>query len=474
MLQLPVMKNRAALLILYLLTAASASCMEISLYEAERLALSSSSEIRNAGEQLALAALKNNLDLRSFLPSLSVNFSSGRQININAPDSDSVRMEINLTQPVFDGGRTFKMRELTEIQLGIQAAALEQQAEQIRDRIWQLFYSLLLNREKLKLQRELLELTVNQLTVAFKKLQLGKLTELDYLEATIEVQNMEIDILDTESSERTLVQDFSLATGFDPWHFESDPLTLDGKLEREYEGMPLWTDDYPYYTEKAFLENNSLRQKLVELNQKRTEYALLKTGFIPRISIDSSFYVQGTKLPMQEPGFSLSLVIDFPWSKMPSNVTAGGGMQSDNQISGSISNGLEILPSLDYMVNEKAAAHKLKQSSQALSDQRQALERQIRTMLEQLEHERLRMTIRRNTQSLREKRLQILETRSRMGEVSELDLLQVRIDFYQEEIGIREAVLSLMKGEREFEKLLGAEFGSLSGLADTIFYKDSR
>ncbi|HAK46236.1 MAG TPA: hypothetical protein DCO79_10015 [Spirochaeta sp.] len=465
------MLRRLLPLIILAVSVLPISAVDISLEYAQRLAVQSSPQLRAAREQLELAALKHDLDIRAFLPTVSLSFSSGAQVNTGASDSDSLQFELGLNQPLFDGGRTFIARELTEIELELQAVLFEQQVEELRDGIWQLFYSLLLNREKMELQKELLDISIEQLEIAAAKYKLGKMTELDYLEASIEVQNMELDILDTESSERNLVQDFAAAMGFDPWYFEEVPLNLVGSLNREYEGLNLWTDDYLFYTEKALYDNAELKQQRVELNKADTQLDVIKASWIPTISLDSSFYVQGDGFPMQEPGFTFSIVADFPWSVMPSSVNAGGGARS-NQVSGSSGANVDILPSMDFIVNERSAELNLRQTSESVSLGRKTIERQIRTSLEQLEHNRLRINIQRHTQLLSQKRLVILEARSRMGEVQELELLEARIEYYEEEITIRESVLSLMMSEREFEKLIGANFGMLEELSNEIYYKD--
>lgn len=473
------LKNRILPLLILLLPTAGFG-LELSLPAAERLAIESSPEIRNAREQISLAALKNQLDLRNFLPSIDLSYSSSRQTNFYAEDSDSIQLGIDISQPLFDGGRTLKSRKLTEIQLGLQASSLELQIEQLRNQVWKLYFSLLMNREKLKLQRELLEISIQQLSIALRKYEMGALTELDYLEAAVEVRNIEIEIFDTENSEQQLCQDLAVIMGFDPRHFAENPLKLTGSIKREYPGAPLWADDYRAWVEISMDRNLELKQQQASLHQLKAEYDVLQTSFIPTVSLAASLYVQGTAFPLQQPGCSFSLQLDFPYDPLPSDISLGGGLQGSTQYSTSSGGNAELLPALDFVVNQKNAELKLKQSSEALEDAETALERSIRTALEQLEYNRLKMTLRRSTQDLQKKRLVILETRNKMGEIKELDLLQQRIDFYQEEISIMQGVLELMQFEREFEKLLGIGLGQLDQLSviihgnANIFSKDGR
>ena len=85
-----------------------------------------------------------------------------------------------------------------------------------------------------------------------------------------------------------------------------------------------------------------------------------------------------------------------------------------------------------------------------------------------LEHQRIKINIMRETQSLLKRKLIILETRSRMGEVRELDLLQARISFCGEEISILDYVLELMKAERDFAGLTGLSSAELQSVSETL------
>lgn len=461
------MKNQILLLIFFL-SPCTVFPTEIDLRTAERLALESSKQIINIRGQIELAVLNNKLDLRNFLPSLDINYSSGRQVNLYSADSDTIQLGFNISQPVFDGGRALKKLNLSEIQIGLQASNLKLQIEGLRDNVWQLFYGLLLNKEKLLLQKELLEISIEQLTIASRKLQMGALTELDYLEAAVEVQNLELDILDTQAEEDTYTKDFAVLLGFDHRYFEDNPLKLTGTIEREYPGMQLWEDNYKTYEGIAAVENLELNQKEAELYRLKTEYDIMQTSFIPNISLVASFYLRGTRFPLQEPGSSCSLKFEFPFVAMPAGINIGLSTDSGQQISSSAGSNASIFPDSGFIVDQKTSELNLQQASEDLKDSITALSRSIRSSLKQLEHMRLRMTIRRNTQDLLKRRLQIIETRSSMGEVSELDLMKARIDFYEEEISIREGVLELLNSERKFEKLIGADFGELRMLSNSI------
>ncbi len=463
------MKNRL-FVILFFTSAVAVYSTGIDLDTAERLALESSKELIHAREQIELAALQNKLDIRSFLPSFDLSYSSGRQANLHSGDSESIQLGLSITQPLFNGGRGLEGLRLADVRLRMQAASLENSMEELRDSVWGFFYGLLLNEQKMDLQKELLDISVKQLSVTAKKYEMGTLTELDYLEAAIEVREMELDIMDTETETEGLMQDFAVLLGFDHLFFEKNPLELKGSLDREYQGLQLWENDHSIWLQTAATANLKLRGKRIELEQIRTEYELSKRAYIPSISLEVNLVISGTDFPLQQPGGSVSLNFGFPFSPAPSEIGMGGGFQGNDQISRSGSADVSLLPDPGFIADGKSAKLQLRQAAEELESAVTSLNRSVRTALKELEHMRLRLTVRRSTQELQNKRLKILETRNTMGEVTEADLLEARIEFYSGEIGILEEVMELMQTERAFEKLTGTGFGKLEHLCSSIHY----
>ena len=455
-------------MLLAIIPVAAASPVEIDLNTAERLALESSAGIMNAREQIQLAILQNKLNLRGFLPSLDISFNSNRIVKLHSADSNSLQLGFNISQPIFDGGRSLEALRLAEIQLNLQSAALENSIEELRDTVWQLFHGILLNKEKFKLQKELLEISIEQLIVTAKKYEMGALTELDYLEAAIEVREMELDIMETETEAEGLTQDFAALLGFDYHFFEEDPLELSGSLDREYRGLQLWAEDREMWEQIALNDNLELKGKRVELEQIKTEYEISKRAFIPSISLKANLSFSGSRFPLQEPGGSLSLGFDFPNKPAPAGLTIGSGFRDSEQISRSGGSELSVLPELGFIVDEETAKLQLRQTAESIENAETALSRNIRNSLKLLEQRRLRISVLRKTQELQRKRLEILEKRNALGEVTESELLRARVEYYGRETDLLEDVMELIQSERAFEKLIGTEFGGLEEISNNI------
>ena len=326
---------------------------EIDISEAESLALEASNEIRRAAEQIAISSFATELALRAYLPQLKVNYSRSRQTDYYAPDSDVFQFGAAISQPVFNGGRNLKTAALNNINSALSITALEEQKRQLKDQVFQLFYGILLNREKLSIQRELLELSNTRMEITERKHLLGAVTELDCIEASIEIQNIRLEILDTEYSMKIQVRDFSILTGHPLRFCEENPQELKGSVDRNYSGLKLQTADSSFYNAMAQKNNINIRRMEAELIKRRTELDISNSAFLPIVSLEAALNIRGTKLPLQEPGCSVSLQFDFPEFPAPLTFTNAAGIQDRNCLSLSTASEIDILPDFNFLVTKK-------------------------------------------------------------------------------------------------------------------------
>ena len=432
------------------------------------MAVETSSLIRSSRNSLELAVLGRGLSYRDFLPVIKFTYSDSRQINTFAPDSDSLRLGVNLSQPLFNGGRTLKSLESGDAGIETAKAALEESIRKVSDESWRLYHELLLTSEKLGLQRELLGISRRQLEVAEEKLSMGIITELDHLESLIEISNLETEILDTENDLRSRSDDFTALIGLEPGFAASEELNLTGSIDREYPGLRLFIEDRPHYASLGRRRNPDLQRMRLELKQLKSKLEIIQCSWIPRLSLETSLSAGGGSFPLQHPDCSFSLKIDFPFSPLPSDITAGGGMRSERQNSSVVSGGVGILPDASFILDEKSAALRLRQAAESLAERQLSLEQDIASALEDLDHLRRRLGNSRETLKLLERRLILMETMNSIGEITELELLDARTRYFEQEISIREAVFELLLHERKFERLTGLDPGELQNISVKI------
>ena len=454
--------------ILFILAVLPARGLSFDLYEAESMALSSSMAIRGMKEEFDLASVNRKLGIRAFLPQLKIRYTDSYSRVLYGEDSESLGLVLDISQRVFDGGRAAAGRELSALQLELLSAAMDKAVETLSDRVRQVFCELLLYREKLKLQKELYRISLDQVRITRRRMELGSITEIDYLDALMNLREQEIGILETGSGKKTLEKDFMFLLGLDTRLLEAEELVLRGSVDRDYPGLPLGERERGFYEARALSCNLDLKKQESEILQARTRRRLVMDSYIPVIGVELSVSFSGDQLPLHQPGYSAGVVIDFPYEILPSSGRATGASRDRFTDTSTLSLETAILPDISFTGDRRTADLALKRELASLDEMRKQIIHQTSSLLETLEQRRLRLDLMREKQELLKRKLEVLEARNKLGEVLELVLLEARSEYYEGEIGLREAVLDLLTGERELEKLLGLGTGELSSLAEGV------
>ncbi|MDC7226717.1 MAG: TolC family protein [Spirochaetales bacterium] len=462
------MSNSFFLLIVFCFGAAASWSLELNLSEAQRMAEAASEDLRNTSQSLKLSTGGLNWAAAGLLPDVSLSMNATAATVLHSPDSRSLQFALNVSQPVFNGGRSSRTRLINELNNQIQITDLNSRQRELQNSIWTLYFNLLLNREKRLLNEELMKFSAEQLKIVREKYRMGSLTELDYLEAAVDVRNMELDLLCTLNEGFEMTCDFAVMTGFEPWYFDFEPLILTDEIDGVYTGLPLMDEDSPVWTRLALVNNSSINTSRLELHRNTIEYRDMKSFILPDIVIETSLYLNGEGLPLQDAGMTISLGFSFPDAPLPASLESGGSLNPGKQHSGTGSASISLIPESDWSQSLEAARNQLIQQEAELDSASIELEHSVHSLLIQLENKRKGLEIIRATHELKKKRLSILEKRTEIGEIKEQELLQARMEYYSDEIAFKESIVELMSIEQEFETLTGCGFGELPQLCRAV------
>ncbi|MBN2049762.1 MAG: TolC family protein [Spirochaetales bacterium] len=462
------LRNPVLLSILLLFSRVLSPGLEVDLGEAESLALSSSADLRHGREQLRLATLNRTLDIRAFLPQVALRYSDRYHRVLHGEDSESYSLVFDIRQPLFDGGRSHSARKLSAVQLELQAASLDAAIETVKDTLWRSFHQLLLTGEELRLQRELYDLSSEELKITRLKQELGSITEIDYLDAMMNLQGQEIGILETESRKKTQETAFLFLLGLDSRLTEDEELILRGDIDRQYPGLALSPEDRRIYEETALARNLDLRKQSAAILQAYSQRRLTRTSFIPAVNLEVSVSFSGDRLPMQDTGYSAGISLEVPWDPFPLSGSSELSVQGEHTRSNGLAGETSILPDIAYIGNYRTAELQLSRELSALEEMKKEISHNLSALLETHRQRRLALDLLRQRQELQKRKLQILEARNNLGEVPELTLLEARTDYYEGEISLGESVLDLLLCERELEQLLGLGIGELTHLVPRV------
>ncbi len=454
--------NYSYLWLVFFLFSFRLSALELTLAEAEIIAINNSFQLQNIQQSMAVTQLSHQLSLREFLPQISFTYNNSRQVRYNSTDTDSIQLGMTVNQPLFNGGRTLIQRELSSIQLSIQSAGFEKQVEEIMDQVWQLYYQVMIYQKKLKLQKELLELSQNQLIITSKRFDLGNITEIDLIESRIEVQGLEIEISSTRNAYQQLSSQFNKILGMDL----KTELVLYPDIDPDYPGLPLDENHKDFFYNISLENNLDLKNARFELQKSKAQYNIATTSFVPKVSLEGSVNFSGESFPLQRPTFSAKLNIEFPFKAIPVTTSIALSTSGKEEYSNNKNFSVTPLNDLSFLVDRKSATIQIHQNLQKEIMLKDNLLFSIEQQLLDLKQKRSALKLNRMAYELQEQKLSILEAKNRLGEVKEIDLLKGNIEFYNQGIAIWEAILELLLSERSLEKTLGLSLGRLKEIKE--------
>ncbi len=443
-------------------TLATAQPAAITLAEAERRALASSTALRILALRVRAASRGYTLSLRRFLPSVSLGASSDRQVTLAAPDSSQVRWTMSLVQPLFDAGRSIAARRLSAVELAIGEREAAAQREQVVDEVRTRFVRLLVARRKLAIQEDSLESAQAQLTLARVELGLGSLREVDVLETELEAVAVELDLQETRAGLEEEEYAFKRLLGMDP----GAPLALEGTVDPSYAGIVPGADSAAM--QRLALEaSREIDSQRLAVNRSLEELKALGRWFLPDISLQVDLALSGTRYPLQSPQASATLTVSFPWPAAPLQLTASGGSIPRTQSQASLAASVPVLEDPGAAVNVALARAAWESGALALADLEREVAFQVTVRASALERQRAALALRRRRLEMEERTTAILARQLDLGEARRLDYVRAETSLARSRAAQLESVLALQEAERAFEQLLGLPRGGLATLEDS-------
>ena len=455
-------RHTAAALVLYVFVYAAPLSGEeyvLTRREAVQLGTARSIELETAAQLLAVRRRKYRLSLRNYLPRLELGLSFDDSVTVGGPDSRSKRVTASLIQPLYNGGVFQFSRNIEESEIRIDQYRLSLQRTSLADTIWDACSEILILERKYEIQKKLLSLSETELSVYGARQKLGIVSELELVERELQAQSMKITAAETEiqltAAYHKLKSLLELPAGAG--------LRIADAIESGYRGIDLKTPP-DSYVQLARRNNPELILNRYSLNKEEKAAALAKKNRLPAVSVEAAVFVEGEKLPLQIPGFSIQFHIDFSHPSHPGKLTGSIGKTGPRRAS----RGFHIQSS--PLENVSAATEQMERNINLRLQRKQArqLEADVAFAAEQTigryRRQQKKVELAAEFLTLQRKKLDILKERLQNGTVRQHTCIEAEIEYCTGEINVLEEIFVLMKNERQIEQLLGLSPGGLSNL----------
>lgn len=451
------------LILLFLILSSSPVYSDVTLHltldNAISRAVSTSRQLREQSQSLQIARSRHLLDIRRYFPELSISWANNATVNEFSSDTYSHQVSLKLSQFLTDGGRTRSQRELALIELLMQERQLQDARESVKDQAWNAFMGAAIGREKIALQTRALDLSRQQLEILRIELRQGAITELDFVDAELEVLNLEVSLsssrIELRSQERLLLSLLS---------YPSDTeFTQEVRDFSSYSGIILPSQDLLF---SLAVEQNKEYEKLeYQILQTREQIKLARRQFVPQVSLEGSISLSGNQFPLSQPQSNLSISLRFPASGSPISATISAGRQSTSSRNQLTSISGDPLQSITGTLDLRSLEASLRSQEDQLAEVTQNLRLEIENITDQYSLKKEQLNLERDRLALEKRRYRVLVQQWELGEINQLDLISANTSISKNEIALLDRVMELIQTERSIEKSLGIDPGSLASLA---------
>jgi outer membrane protein TolC len=293
------------ILILILILAVSLSARDITLAEAEKLALENNLQIKLSEASLQKAKASSHETLANFFPTISsfYQLTDNLELSVMVVDFDGdgpspaqeIRMGkqfsstagIQLSYPVFTGGAIINGQLMASAAVNLSKLSLQDQINTVVHTIRVLYYQTQMLESMINAtERGLLSAKENY-ELALKRQAVGQATKLDILQAQVRYESYKPQLVSLENQRvsaltnlKTFINDPSI-----------DAVTVIGKLEQSpnpYAGLTI--EDLLEITQKERLElKMAAEQKKIASYQRN----LALSGIMPKVQLGSAVQWQG-------------------------------------------------------------------------------------------------------------------------------------------------------------------------------------
>ncbi|QYM80221.1 TolC family protein [Horticoccus luteus] len=331
-----------------------------------------------------------------------------RDISTTVPQSDSTwGLTIRATQLIVGGGVRPAVRSAELVK---EAAILELQAQinfslfDVRTR----FYDVLLNREKIKVQEQNIDLLKQQLRETTDRFNAGTVSAFEKLRSEVALANGQVPLITARNDYRIALEQLRQAVGLVSTPGVEAPLDVVGTLEFSPTDFDL---DAALGAARAHRPELARLERLVKANEEAVSSH--RAGYYPNLSLFGGYQLgKGGTNRFEDSRNGFLVGLQSQWNIFDGRATAGRVAQ---------------------------AASLLEQSKLALGQQTLAIEVQVRQAVSGLQEANELSQATQKTVAQAEESLRLANARYQAGSATQLDVLTAQVDLTQARTNLLQA-----------------------------------
>ncbi|MCB1169048.1 MAG: TolC family protein [Leptospiraceae bacterium] len=386
----------------------------LTLQEVETLVLKRSMKLKDAAIQHRIAEEKEAIQFRKLFPSLSISYRQNRTVARRNFDNGRYSVQVKLSQPIYDGGRSSLRRKVARIQTRISRDRKLLLRRKIAHRTRKAYLALQRALAKLSLARSRRKRSEKMLESAKLEHRNGLITRLDFLEIQNQhrrsLQRIDAAKRSTEQAQKQLM----LLTGLPEQTFPG--IRLLDMRNTEFRALEISPDRLARLT----LQNHpGILRLRRELYRARQNHMTAKQYYLPTVSLTARYGKTGERWPPGQSEWGLGLNITF--RGLQSTLSQNVGLdESGNGASRGVSSGgqLQVLNDTGADIRQLNATSSLLKARRSLQDLKKSLPLKAKNLAREYRNRRLELKITEQSYRIQKKRFKIDVLRYRKGQLS--------------------------------------------------------
>lgn len=300
----------------------------IGLSTAEQIAIKNNYELRALRMEGRLKEITINERLREFFPSLSVSYRRNRTIARRDFDNGQHSLQLSLSQPIYDGGRTLLAHEIARIDRRLARLGYYTALDNLRFKVRQAYLELQQQRANISVALAGRLSTENLLRKAEVERRLGDITELDLREIKNELGQRQLTYKNANDNYQDSLREFGILLGVpETQSVTTVPLDLYRLKIRD-----LLLSESALFRQ-ALKSHEKLRESKINLARNRREYLITKYDYLPSIALTGHYGKTGDEWPPAntEWGMGISFTFKFLGNTLSNDLTSNRTHNGSNR-----------------------------------------------------------------------------------------------------------------------------------------------
>ena len=440
----------------------------IGLGDAENIAVDNSLDLRLMSLQGASLEQAEKAKLRDFFPQVSVSYRQNRSIAQRDYDNGNHSVQLQVTQPIYDGGRSKLNYDIARIDLRLLSEKKKQTVNEIRFQARQQYLKLQQQRLSIAVATANLENLFRLRNKSEAEYQIGEITALDITEIRNQYNQKQLDLSKEKNSFQDAMEDFALFLRL-PEGSLPTLRTLD-LANINVSDKPLNIDNL---IDIAFQNRPDIKQAVIDHLKSERQLIVAERHYLPNLSLTGHYGKTGTEWPPQtiEWGVGLNITIPLYGSTIQSDSTVNHS-RADTERSVSSGGSIDIYNNpawSDPVIRGTIDALQAKDKLRLL---RKQTELQVRRLVRDFEERRKALELADQSLAVRENRYLIELKKYETGETSLTDLLTEQVKLIQARQDLIRERVDFAISANQLEIELGLDIDSLALLKFSEYSSD--